>query len=206
MINATLEEIIPAVKIVPIVREESKHCFCEHTEEQLVRIGNEHTSEIVKTNYLKPGRYDILGLGITKPLLESGLLGMTDGIDPNISLDTVVITYLYNGVEVPIVHQLRRLNEQNETELAALATFNSSPQGNYREVKIDSYFTIPFVFNDKEVSVDLHVIGDVNLELGYATVVGRISQTEKTPDELRDFEFVGFSLDAKRVNYNRQPA
>jgi len=206
VINATLEEIIPTDNIIPIVREENKHCFCEHTEEQLVRIGNEQTSEIVKTNYLKPGRYDILGLGITKPLLECGLLDMTDGIDPNISLDTVVLTYLYNGVQVPIVHRLRRLNEQNELELAPLTTFNFSPQGNYREVRIDSYFTIPFVFNDKEVSVDLHVVGDVNLELGHATVVGRISQTEKTPDELRDFEFVGFSLDAKRTNLNRRPA
>jgi hypothetical protein len=172
VINATLEEIIPTDNIIPIVREENKHCFCEHTEEQLVRIGNEQTSEIVKTNYLKPGRYDILGLGITKP----------------------------------IVHRLRRLNEQNELELAPLTTFNFSPQGNYREVRIDSYFTIPFVFNDKEVSVDLHVVGDVNLELGHATVVGRISQTEKTPDELRDFEFDGFSLDAKRTNLNRRPA
>jgi hypothetical protein len=178
-------------KIIPVLRDESKHYFSEHGFPTLVRAG--FTS--FNTTQLRPGkRFSLLGISQTEALLETGLLDCTDAIDPNVSLAGMLLRFSKEG-ETGLLYY-------HDTEATPLANFVAKPEGNYRVIQLNYRTQLDLSLGGKALSIGIQAGGSVNLELGdteaYFTVIA---------DGDTDYEIkvVGYDLNAYRVNYNRRP-
>lgn len=180
-------------KITPIHRKESAHLFCEDTSTWAVQRGYDR----LITNYLKTGvEINLLGIGETQSLLDTGLMDTTDSIYPQISLDAIVLRITKGDAVNIYVH---------ESTPDPTALLSADKDGSYRRLKLDYSTSIKF-YSDDYKSVDtvvLHATGEVNIELGDTIVMGVAQVDERFADKI---EVIGYSLLAYRYNANRVAA
>lgn len=183
--------------LTPIYQPESKQYFCEFTQPTKIEVDG----AAFETNYLKPDvQFSLLGLSQSISLLESGLLDVTDAIDPDMSLAEIAITFKHNGEDHVWYHKL-------ETPESAdpLGAFTYSPQGGYHVLQLN-YAGVIVMTSKANVtnSIGVNGFGTCNLELGNTKLNFKITNREDA--DFTDVRVVGYKLKAKRVNYNRRPA
>lgn len=151
----------------------------------------------VVTGAIKIGsHYDLLSISQVASLLETGVLDVTDGLDPDVKLESLFIeaTYPDGRKSVQRYDALGRYP-------GAAAPY--SAHGKYRELLLD-FHTDQLVSENGNSRLDLHLAGSVNLQLGTCDIVG--SGVSATPDEGIHYEILGYVLESYRVNSNRVPA
>jgi hypothetical protein len=155
----------------------------------------------VKSGYLKPGEtFSLLAIGQTEPLLETGIMDVTDAIDPAISLGKIVIQYTFEGKRETLY-----LEVGGEQKLP-LTDFVYRPEGNYRELSLNFSTMMNLPGLPGAPVMEFHAIGAVNLELGNTYVSGSVKIAEEAQERISDAKFVGYTLNANRVNHNRRVA
>lgn len=182
------------MKIIPIHSNENKHLFCEETPTWEVQRGYDR----LVTGYLKTNEeLSLLGISQTVSLLDTGLLDMTDSIDPLVQLEAVVLKITKDGTQNIFVQEVAQ---------DPLAVFTADKDGHYRQVKLNYKGVIRF-HSDNFRSVDsvsLQLGGLVNLELGdLAVYAGNCEVPKRFADKV---EIIGYSINAYRVNNNRKAA
>lgn len=182
-------------RIVPVYRYESNHYFvdAEKVQPWLAEVDGQQ----VLTGAMKIGAlYDLLGISQTERLLETGVLDMTDAISPNIALETIYVEERHpDGTTKVQRYDLQDLHGK----LLPTAAGTAGP--NYRQVEIN-FATTSLVAGNGDVRLDLHIAGHVNLELGHCELVA--SGVQATPDQGVEYEVLGYTLAAFRINHNRQ--
>jgi hypothetical protein len=194
--------------IVPIVRPESARNFVD----PLLVAPYPHTFEDGALELTAPfqinAHFSLLGISRTKSLLETGILDVTDAIDPSITLKAV---YLH-------LETLGKPDEVVKIETLALPSAASHfvSQGGYREVAIDFAANLDLPANaltvtgapsrivSESVTVRALVSGSVNLELGDTRFIAQRIDSFKLHDELVRVKIIGYDLDAGRVNMNQR--
>lgn len=181
----------------------------------------------VTTSALKTdAKVDLLGLSQTNELLNSGIMGPSDTLDPSIRLESVYIS-VDDGTNVDVI----RVN----TDSLPGATFTFAPQGNYRKMILNldsdgivldsSTLTVtgsaPAVLTElasNSARIQLNITGNVTLDKGDAIVnrgsVGLVALRNSTGQlvsgaaftaleaKLASAEVIGYTLYANRANSN----
>ena len=188
---------VDEMKFIPVYTQESAHYFNTDLPIEKVVQG----SVPLETGYLKPGMlFSMLGIGQTKSLLECGIQDVTDGIDPDMSLAEIAIAFKHNGEDHVWYHKL-----EMPEGVDPLGAFTSSPQGNYRTIQLNYAGVITMTSKANVTNtVGVSGFGTCNLELGNTEVDFKLTVQEDA--DFTDVRVVGYKLNAKRVNYNRQPA
>lgn len=215
-------------KIVPVHSVDSASNFVTG----LAPVGIDLDGESINTSALAFGkRFSLLGISQTAKLLQTGVLDVTDAIDPSIKLESIVIS-LDNGTEFI---KLR-------TSAIPLAEFHSAQQGHYRTMRLafdpqqviltgdvrladgtgNSTILAPLAANNLVVHLGLSVNGSVNLETAETgltaseiTVLAVYDEDGKklsldsgvgqtTAALFDDSAAVGYTLEARRTNSNRR--
>ena len=185
-------------KHVPIITPESEWLFNLDLPTEEVDLDGVK----VKTGFLRPGQpFNMLALGQTKSLLETGVMDMTDAIDPNVSLSEIAIAFEHDGEPCINLHPL-----QSENDMEVGAQFSASPQGNYRVIELNYAGVIRIQSKDGSIinTIGVAGVGHCNLELGDVEI--HFNVTSQEDPNFTDVKIVGYKLNAQRVNYNRQAA
>lgn len=215
-------------RIIPVWRNEAKDNF---TDVALIpKRSIVHEGETIDTSPLNPGKkFSLLGLSQTDTLLASGVMDMTDSIDP-----AVVLSALYIKVGADII--------KFNTESLPLSTFAPAAQGLHRLMNLNFASTSLMINKDTKlvdgaalgalaaiadddliVRVEVNATGNVNVELGDTQVFGNTAsifqvqsaETQETMDLTTgagkaiadlfvDAKIIGYDLRAYRTNLNRR--
>jgi hypothetical protein len=215
-------------RIIPVWRNESKDNF---TDVALIpKRTIVHEGESIDTSPLLPGKkFSLLGLSQTDTLLASGVMDMTDSIDP-----AVVLSAVYVKVGADII--------KFNTENLPLSTFAPAAQGLHRLMNLNFASSSLMINKDTKlvdgaalgalaaiadddliVRVEVNATGSVNVELGDTQVFGNsvsVAQVQNAVDEeildltagagkaiadlFIDAKIVGYDLRAYRTNLNRR--
>lgn len=213
-------------RVIPVHRAQSQDKFA--TGFAVTNLNLE--GEVIPTAPLAFGKkVDLLGLSQTDTLLASGVMDMTDSLDPTISLQTVYVNIGGNKLAINV-------------ENLPLANFTYATQNNYRVENLA--FTTTSVLlkkgmkqidgsaltgdladidtNDWAVRLELAVTGNVNIETGETNVFGNmlavhtVQRADGSFLALNDASLTdliaavnnqalaGYSLRAYRTNMNRR--
>lgn len=181
------------MKIVPVCRADSIQYFCRDTDPWEIQNGYDK----IWTNHLRIGHpVSLLAIGQTQKLLDTGMMGTTDAIDPAIALSAVVLKITKDG-EVKTYVQ--------DCTAAPLTHFTWRTPDQYRRVEVDYSTKIAFPGRDSfsPVTAQFRIFGAVNLELGD---IGVHASDVDSGDYDGRVEVVGYSVNAFRVNHNRKQA
>lgn len=197
MSNAiNFESTEQGLRVIPIYREESKQFFVDAD-----RVPPWHVTldgYPLLTGAMKIGAlYDLFGISQSENLLETGVFDVTDALSPNIALESLYIEERHpNGMT-----KVQRYDLQDQHG-NPLPTASGGASMNYRQVEVN-FSTASLVAGNGDVRLDLHVAGHVNLELGHCELVA--SGVQATPDQGVEYEVLGYTLAAFRINHNRAP-
>jgi hypothetical protein len=185
------------VRIVPVYREETKDYFVDLSKiaPWLVEVDGVE----VQTAALKIGTlFDLLGISQTQSLLDTGVLDMTDSLDPNIALESIFVEAKYpDGTSK--VQRYELVHDTGDQQVGTQFTFLAQ---NHRQLEV-SYHTNTLLSPSANSAMDLHVAGIINLQLGHCELVASGVQAGTEPDV--EHEVIGYTLKAFRTNYNRRP-
>lgn len=196
MSNAiNFESTEQGLRVIPIYREESKQFFVDAD-----RVPPWHVTldgYPLLTGAMKIGAlYDLLGISQSENLLETGVFDVTDALSPNIALESLYIEERHpNGMTKVQRYDLQDMHGNPLPTAAGAAGMN------YRQVEVN-FSTASLVAGNGDVRLDLHVAGHVNLELGHCELVA--SGVQATPDQGVEYEVLGYTLAAFRINHNRR--
>lgn len=186
------------VKHVPIIAPENEWLFnLDLATEEIDLDGKK-----VKTGFLRPGLlFSLLAVGQTTSLLETGMMDVTDAIDPAMSLAEIAIAFNHNGKSCINYHPL-----QTENGMEVGAQLSASPQSNYRVIELNYAGMIKIQSKDGSVvnTIGVSGAGHCNLELGDTEIHFNVTNQEDA--DFTDVRVVGYKLNAQRVNYNRRAA
>jgi hypothetical protein len=214
-------------RIIPVYRDEAKQNFVDAAlvpPKDIIFEGESIQTAPLAVNK----KFQLLGLSQTDALLQTGILDVTDAIDPAIQLESL---YIQIGTEVFRVSTLN----------LPLATFAPAVQGNYRLMQLN-FSTQSVLFNGSQTKVDgsastalktlsdnkvdvrlgFDVSGSVNLELSDTSVFASDVAVYSVRDEAGNLldvttgdgktyadlfagaKVIGYTLEARRTNSNRR--
>lgn len=183
------------VPIIPVYRAESAEYFVEPALLTPWFVEVEGQQPFLTSAYKIDAHFSLLGISQTDDMIATGLLDVTDHIDPNISVKAIYIK-APNG-------DLFRYAPGNDMLVRSM-------QLSERTVELNTTFT-KVVYNDRATGVrgflDFKLLGTVNLELAdtrvFASPVTVRWENDAEPHP-KPFEVVGYELDAKRANMRRE--
>jgi hypothetical protein len=197
--------------IIPVYQEQSAHYFVspDMVKPWSVTEHGRSGPVVFQTSAFAIGaHFSLLGISQTEPLLECGLLDITDSIDPTIRLRRVFV-------------QLETLDKEAEIIPIVVSGYptaqaHAGSGGNYREMQINFSTNVDLpvgIYTEtgemsKIVSHGavprIGVTGSVNLELGDARFVAQRIESFRQGEYLVRARVVGYELDAYRTNSNRR--
>lgn len=218
-------------KVIPVNRAQSADKFVDPAIVAPAAFMLE--GESINTAPLLIGKkLDLLGLSQTDALLASGIMDMTDSLDPAITLQHVYVSFL-NGADTDVL----KFNTAN----LPLSNFAYSVQNNYRVMTLNFASTSILVNKDTKqadgsalvalagvvtsdviVRLELQLSGQVNIETGETVVFGNIVATHTVADNTGNLldqtvapaapivavlnvgKIEGYDLLAYRTNMNRR--
>jgi len=188
------------VRIVPVYRDESKRFFVDA--EKIPAWEVEVDGERVLTAALKIGEtFDLLGISQTQALLETGVLDMTDSINPAMALESIWIEGKHPDGTRTIDRHILVADDTRQPG----TNFAESAQ-TWRRLELN-YTTDSLQVGHEAAGtaqkLELVVAGMVNTALGHAEVVA--SGVIAKPDTGIEYEVIGYTLQAYRLNPNRRP-
>jgi hypothetical protein len=218
-------------RIVPIFRDDSARCFVDPT--LIAPKDIIHEGQSLRTSVLKMGeKFNILGLGQTPALLETGIMNSSDAIDPLVSIKALYMSVGTTAKEVIKISSVAQMTKSN---------FVYAQQGHYRQMNVQldtdaisinkltvtnggtaSTVLKPIVDGKYNVRLSLLVAGNINLSLGdlqmtaSKVTVYEIRDEEDnvldlksgTGKDLADLfataEIFGYDITGRRTNSNRR--
>jgi hypothetical protein len=210
-VKATIDETLLVTEGVPIVpvysRESAKHFVDSNLFEPV-------TAELDGVQFLTAPlaigeRFSLLGIGQTQSLLETGILDMTDAIDPDIALDRVYLHLETLGKADEVVGVTVLQMPTSQAHFAA--------KGSYRQLDLNFYGSVALLAGAGTVQGEaskiltngwvptIGVFGSVNLETGETYIDAKRTDSFMQGDQLVRIKVIGYKLKAKRVNHNRRP-
>lgn len=217
--------------MVPIVRDESLHCFVDPALVAPATIL--HEGQSLTTAPLAIGEtFTMLNISQTQALLDTGLMNSSDAIDPNVSLKAL---YMSVGTTTKEVVKLGSVSQMTA------ANFVYAQQGHYRQMNLHfntnalpinkntklnsgaaSTVLKPIVDGEYEVRLSVLVAGNINLSLSDTTLTGgkvtvyeirnkdgqvldlKAGVGKDMADLFKGAEIFGYDLTARRTNSNRR--
>lgn len=213
-------------RIIPVHRAQSADKFAAG-----IPVTNKNLEgEVIPTAPLAFGKkVDLLGLSQTDTLLASGMMDMTDSIDPAVTLESLYVVVGANKMKFTVAN-LPLANftyaTQNNYRVENLAFQTTSVLINKDTKNIDgtalSGDLADIVANNLAVRLEISVSGTINIETGETNVFGNsvsvysVQGADGTFVDLGDAsvaaivdaftpsKMVGYSLQAYRTNMNRR--
>ena len=218
-------------KMIPVYRDESAHCFVDPA--LVAPAAIVHEGVTVTTAPLKIGEtFTMLDISQTQALLDTGMMGAQDAIDPYVQLASL---YMSVGTGTPEVIRLNSVSQMTA------ANFVHAQQGHYRRMDLH-FMTNSLPINkhtkqnsgaasvllkfivDAELDVRLSVLvaGSVNLSTADTVLSGgnvsvyevrnkdghildlKSGDGKAVVDLFKSAEIFGYDLNARRVNSNRR--
>lgn len=173
-------------KIVPVLREESKHLFAEDARLKHVTQVDGHS---VETGFLKPDQVvDVIGLSQSAWVL-SGLVDQRDALYPEVSLESLALQF---GEDIIVLNMapLRSAKftsspagDHQRLELNGM-TYGMLLLGGYRDAAREELKTLTELV-DGSIDPTLHisVMASINIETGELALHSKILPFDEIPGQ-----------------------